>query len=92
MWSEVTDIDSHFRHVAQCWQFVHKMADSAGRRIEQVLHVLSDTDGAVMLSGGWRDTYKVFEGTAEGKRGIGRPRWKCEDYIKVDNKKMGGRT
>ena len=56
MWSEVTDIDSHFRHIAQGWQVVYKIIDRAGWQIEQFLQVLGDTDGAIMLSAGWRTT------------------------------------
>ena len=36
-----------------------------------------------------RDVYRVVVGKAEGKRPLGRPRRRWEDYIKMDLQEMG---
>jgi hypothetical protein len=35
-----------------------------------------------------RNLYKVLEGKPEGKRPVGRSKYKREDYIKIDLKEM----
>jgi hypothetical protein len=37
----------------------------------------------------WRSAYRVFVGTLEGKRPLGRPRCRWEDNIKMDLRKIG---
>jgi hypothetical protein len=34
-------------------------------------------------------TYKIFIGIPEGKRQLGRPKYRCEDTIKMDLKEIG---
>ena len=36
-----------------------------------------------------RNAYRVFVGKPEGKRPLGRPRFRWEDNIKMDLKKVG---
>jgi hypothetical protein len=37
-----------------------------------------------------REVHRVLEGKPEGKRPLGRPRRRWEDYIKMDLQKVGG--
>ena len=37
-----------------------------------------------------RGVHKVLVGKPEGKRPLGRPRRRCEDYIKMDLREVGG--
>jgi hypothetical protein len=39
-----------------------------------------------------RGAYRVFVGNPEGKRSIGRPRRRWEDYIKMYFRECGGGT
>jgi hypothetical protein len=36
------------------------------------------------MHGDKRNAYRVLMGKAEGNRPLGRPRRRCEDYIKID--------
>ncbi|KAJ4428983.1 hypothetical protein ANN_25979 [Periplaneta americana] len=50
--------------------------------------------GHVARIGESRNTYRVLDGRPEGRRPLGRPRWRWEDYIKMDLRevKYDGRT
>jgi hypothetical protein len=37
-----------------------------------------------------RKVYKVLVGKPEGKRPLGRPRRRCEDWIRMDFMEIGG--
>ena len=45
--------------------------------------------GAYRAYGGEERLYKALVGKLEGKRQLGRPRRRWEDYIKVDLQKVG---
>jgi hypothetical protein len=45
--------------------------------------------GHVALMGEERKLYKVFEGKPEGKRPLGRPRYRWEDGIRMDLREIG---
>jgi len=44
----------------------------------------------VALMGEGRGVHRVLVGKPEGKRPLGRPRRRWEDYIKMDLRKVGG--
>jgi hypothetical protein len=45
--------------------------------------------GHVARRGEGRGIYRVLVGRPEGKRPVGRPRYRCEDNIKMDLREMG---
>jgi hypothetical protein len=45
--------------------------------------------GHVARIGEWRGVYRALMGKPEGKRPLGRPRRRWEDYIKIDFQDVG---
>jgi len=45
--------------------------------------------GHVAHTGEWRGVYRVLVGKPEGRRPLGRPRCRWEDYIKMDLQEVG---
>jgi hypothetical protein len=45
--------------------------------------------GACSTHGKKRNAYKILVGKPEGKRPLGRPRHRWEDYIKMDHREIG---
>jgi hypothetical protein len=41
--------------------------------------------------GKMRNAYKIFVGETEGKRRLERPRSRCEDNIRMDIRRQGGK-
>jgi hypothetical protein len=49
----------------------------------------NETGGACSTYGGKRGAYRILMGTLEGRRPLGRPRWRWEDNIKIDLQDVG---
>jgi len=90
-WSKVTHTDSYFRHVAPCWEFVHKMADSAGWRIEQFCMYLPILMGRSCWAQGGETFTRFWWERLKGREQFEGLGVNARIILKVDHKQMGGR-
>jgi hypothetical protein len=49
----------------------------------------NEMGGACSMYGEWRGVYRVLMGKPEGKRPLGKPRFRWEDNIKMDLQEVG---
>jgi len=76
------------------WRKLHKEELSDRYSLPNIVRVVKSRRmrwaGYVALMGEGRGVYRVLVGKPEGKRSLGRPRFRWEDNIKMDLKEVGG--